>query len=80
MKRLISRSENLPLKPAIHFVGFCGDEYWSAVKVWGRPGFIHRGRDSRAVQDIHPDDTVIFAKGTEADPMPRFTYHDLDEL
>lgn len=57
------------MKPALQYVGFRGDEYWSAIKFGGKPRFIHRGWDSRAVQDAHPDDTVIYAKGTEADPM-----------
>jgi hypothetical protein len=56
-------------RPAVHFIGFRGEEYWSAVKVWGPPGFIHMGWDRRALRDIHPDDTVIFAKGTEKDPF-----------
>jgi hypothetical protein len=56
--------------PAVHFVGFRGDEFWSAVKVWGRPGLIHIGWDRRALRDIGPDDTVIFATGTEHDPFP----------
>lgn len=58
-------------KPAVHFIGFRGEEYWSAVKVWGEPGFIHRGWDRRAQRDIHPDDLVIFANGrSEHDPFP----------
>jgi hypothetical protein len=24
----------------IHFVGFKGEEYWTAVKVWGLPDFV----------------------------------------
>ena len=35
-------------RPAVHFVGFRDERYWSAVKVWGRPSFIHRGWDMRA--------------------------------
>lgn len=57
-------------KPAVHFVGFRGDEFWSAVKIWGRPGLIHMGWDRRALRDIGEGDTVVFATGTEHGPFP----------
>lgn len=50
---------------AIHFIGFKGPEYRSAVKVWGQPDFIHRMWDVRAKQEIAPDDVAIFANKTE---------------
>jgi hypothetical protein len=65
--------------PALHFVGFRGDEYWSAVRIWGRPDFIHRRWDQRARREISPDDVLIFATGSEADPPSRFNGDDLDE-
>lgn len=67
------------ITPAVHFVGFRGEEYWSAVRIWGRPSFIHRGWDRRAQREIAPGDVVIFAKGTDADPPKEFNYNDLDE-
>lgn len=63
-----------PIKPALHFVGFRGDEYRSAVRVWGSPNFIHLMWDRWAQQDMHSSDTVIFAKGTDADPIARLNY------
>jgi hypothetical protein len=66
-------------RPALHFVAFKGDEYWSAVKVWGRPGFIHRRLDLRARRDLADEDTVIFAQGTEADPPAVKSGDDLRE-
>lgn len=54
---------------AIHFVGFRGEEYHSAVRVWGRPDFYHRGWDLRARRDVAPGDTVVFAAG-EHDQAP----------
>ena len=57
--------------PALHFVGFRGEEYWSAVKVWGRPSFVHMGNDARMRREIHPDDIVVFANGCEARPSAR---------
>jgi hypothetical protein len=49
------------MRPALHFIGFRGDEYLSAVRVWGRPDFIHRVHDKRAFREIAPVDIVVFA-------------------
>jgi len=51
------------IKSALHFVGFRDERYWSAVKVWGRPDFIHITYDRYATHDMAPGDIVIFAKG-----------------
>ena len=53
------------MKPCTHFVGFRGDEYHSAVKIFGEPNFFHRVFDIRAKADIIEGDTVVFANGTE---------------
>ena len=50
-------------KRAVHFVGFRGEEYWSAVKVWGLPDVIHFHWDMRAQREIWDGDIVVFAKG-----------------
>lgn len=63
--------------PITHFVGFRGEEYWSAVKVWGPPAFIHRGWDRRAQRDIAPGDTVVFAKGESNQPVGQYNFSDL---
>ena len=47
--------------PMLHFVGFKDDRWHNAVKVWGKPDFIHRFYDHRAVGDIAPGDKVVFA-------------------
>lgn len=47
--------------PVIHFVGFRSDEYWSAVKIWGFPHYIHPMLDACALREIHETDTVIIA-------------------
>lgn len=59
------------MRSAVHFVGFRGEEYWSAVRVWGRPGFIHMGNDPRMRREMHPADTIVFANGSEARPSER---------
>lgn len=55
---------------ALHFIAFSGDEYTSAVRVFGKPDFIHRYWDSRAASMIIDGDVAVFAKGTIDDPFP----------
>jgi hypothetical protein len=50
------------MKPALHFVGFRGEEYWSAVKVFGLPDVIHYTWDQRAQREIGLGDVIVFAK------------------
>lgn len=51
----------------VHFVGFKGDEFTSAVRVFGRPDFIHRKNDVRLVfgGELAPHDVVVYANGSE---------------
>jgi hypothetical protein len=53
--------------PALHFVGFKGDEYTSAVRAFGRPDFIHRKNDVRLVfgGELGPHDRIVYANGSE---------------
>jgi hypothetical protein len=46
----------------VHFIGFRDDSYNNAVKVFGRPDFVHRYYDHRAIGDIAPNDTVVFGR------------------
>lgn len=64
------------MKNAVHFVGFRGNEYNSAVAVFGKPDFFHRVWDNRAVQEVAPGDMVVFAKGDENQPVKEFTFDD----
>ncbi len=59
-----------------HFVGFRGDEFWSAVRVFGYPQFFHRWWDVRAWQEVAPGDTVVFATGDEHQKMNPFVFDD----
>jgi hypothetical protein len=63
----------------VHFIGFRGDEYWSAAKIWGRPHFIHQRWDLRARRDIGEEDLVVFATGDETSPLSRHNGNDIDE-
>lgn len=67
------------VRSAIHFVGFRGNEYISARRVWGVPDFIHRGWDRRAQREIYPTDTVVFANGAGDAPPRAMSYQDLNE-
>ena len=62
--------------PCTHFVGFRGEEYHSAVRIWGAPDFFHRHYDERVMGDVAPGDTVVFAKGTDQDKKVPFTFND----
>lgn len=64
---------------AVHFVGFRGEEYASAVRAFGHPHFIHRGWDLRAQREIADDDLVVFASGShEQEPRVK-SYDDIRE-
>ncbi len=65
--------------PVLHFVGFRGEEYHSAVNVFGAPDFIHKVWDHRAVADVTQNDTVVFAKYHDCDPSP-YSFDDSNQL
>ena len=46
----------------VHFFGFRGAEYNSAVRVWGVPDFVHPVHDRRAYVEYDPqNDIAVFA-------------------
>jgi len=60
----------------LHFVRFSDDRYLNAVKTFGRPDFIHRHWDMRAVAEVMPGDVVIFAEGDASQAVTPFSYDD----
>jgi hypothetical protein len=63
-------------KSCLHFVGFKGDEFVSAVKVWGKPDFYHRRHDARFYGEFDPEnDVAVFARGTEA-KVSEYSFND----
>jgi len=48
--------------PALHFIGFRGEEYWSAVRVWGKPDYVWPKATWSVLGEISGEDTIIFAK------------------
>jgi|6_EtaG_2_1085325.scaffolds.fasta_scaffold35286_4 hypothetical protein len=63
------------MKNALHFVGFRGDEYTSAVAVFGKPDFFHKCFDNWALAEFFEGDTVVFANGYEN----KFTEYTFDD-
>jgi len=66
-------------RPALHFVGFRGDEYSAALRIFGPPDFIHIGWDRWARQEVMPGDIAIFARGTADDEPSVNSVPDLRE-
>jgi hypothetical protein len=64
---------------AVHYVGFRGDEYPRAYRIWGGPAIIHRVWDRRARRDIASGDTIIFANDQREDLIARFNGDDIRE-
>jgi len=69
----------MTFKPCVHFVGFRGDEFNSAVKVFGQPDFIHRHLDARALADFAPGDTVVFGPAADPDHVVPFSFDDSNQ-
>lgn len=64
---------------ALHFVGFRGDEYGRAVRIFGKPDFIHIGWDRWARLEVVEGDVAVFAKGSFDDAPSPYSYPDLRE-
>ena len=60
----------------IHFVGFSDDRYWNAVRVFGKPDYVHRFWDNRAISEIAPGDSVVFADGDDTQSIRLYAYDD----
>lgn len=67
------------IRPVLHFVGFRGEEYHSAIRVFGTPDFIHIGWDVWAKQAVAPSDVAVFARGTFDDEPSRYSFPDIRE-
>jgi len=67
-------------RPALHFVGFRGDEYLSALRVFGPPDFVHIGWDTWARQEVMAGDVAVFARGTSDDEPSRWSFPDLSGI
>lgn len=61
---------------ALHFVGFRGDEYVRACRMFGNPDLIHYDWDVRALQEFAPGDVMVFARGSMADTPRSPSFND----
>ena len=64
---------------ATHFIGFRGNEFISAIRVWGKPDFFHRVNDDRVAGDVAPKDVVVFANREEGKRRP-FVFNDSEHF
>ena len=66
-----------------HFIGFRGDEYSRAKKIWGEPDFIHPVHDRRAYVEIDKEnDILIFANKERPDVLSKYRreYDDIKKV
>lgn len=64
---------------ALHFVRFPdnhGLRFCNAVRVFGRPDFMHKVWDRRVRREIFDGDTVLFAKGEHDQAVAEFNGDD----
>lgn len=61
---------------ALHFIGFKDERYYNAVRVFGRPDFIHRHWDVRAKHEIVQGDVAVFATKTYCDTPNEYSFND----
>lgn len=59
-----------------HFVGF---RDLVALRIFGKPDFIHIGWDRRAQREIAPGDRIIFANGDGSEPPQVHSFPDIVE-
>jgi len=66
------------MKQCIHYVGFRTDaQYSAAVKVFGKPDFIHSFHDYRSYGDIDFDnDIIVFGDKGKLYPDPQYNDQD----
>jgi hypothetical protein len=64
----------------VHYVGFRGDEYVRAKRLFGGPVIIHRWWDRRARREIDREhDLVVFATGDADQPTSPYNAPDIEE-
>lgn len=74
------RSFALGYGACVHFIGFRGNEYINARRIWGTPDFFHRGWDNRAKREIADYDIVVFAKGDETKEPSPYSFNDSEVM
>ena len=60
-----------PTAPVTHFVGFRGDEYLRARRIFRGPAMIHRVNDIRTQSEIDPERDIVIYAGAETETRLR---------
>lgn len=60
----------------VHFIGFRGDEYARAQRVFGPPDFIHLIHDHRLYGDVGEEDLLVFGPKADPDHISEFSWQD----
>ena len=60
----------------VHFVGFRGEEFNSAKRIWGPPDFIHKHHDHRMYGDVGEEDVLVFAYKADPDFIVKYPWQD----
>jgi len=55
----------------VHYIGFRGDEYVRAHRIFGGPVMIHRVNDRRTQSEIDPDHDLAIYAGSERETRVR---------
>lgn len=55
----------------VHYIGFRGDEYVRAYRLFGGPAMIHRVNDARTQSEIDPERDLAIYSGKEREDRPR---------
>jgi hypothetical protein len=79
----MSGADNMYHGKQVHFFGFRGYEYISAVRVWGEPDFIHPVHDRRSYVDYDPQNDIgIFANKETEDKISNYRreYEDIKKI
>mgnify|MGYP003637583626 CR=1 FL=1 len=60
----------------VHFIGFRGDEYARAARVFGPPDFVHMWHDARMLGDVGDNDVLVFANKARPDVVNVYSWQD----
>ncbi len=61
---------------SVHFIGFRGDEFNRAIRVFGQPDFIHMWHDHRMYGDVGDGDTLVFANKANPNVISQYSWQD----
>jgi hypothetical protein len=66
----------MPNRRHVHFVGFRGDEYHRAARVFGPPDFVHMVHDARMYGDVGARDVLVFGPKADPEKISEYSWQD----